>query len=477
MNLQKKIFTCFFFIFGCGMIFASPSPNQTQDLSPIHPNSQLPFTIKIKRADFSLPIGFHSGASAIYEGKWLFIAGRTNGLHGFANDDDNFPTDKQNTNVIVVDPHKKKVYKKSLSDPSSGLTQEQIDLLSVTSPQSYQWKNTLYVSGGYGVDTATGQFSTKDCLSAINIPGLIHWVIEPSRRETAAEHIRQIFDPLFQVTGGAMFRVNDDLSLLIFGQNFSGFYEDSSNGQYTQQVRRFRLIDNGVELAVVPKHPIPRVPNPNYRRRDLNVVPIIQKVKEYYIPMFTALSGVFTLDTGVWTVPVLIYPDGSSSMADPNDPETFKQGMNNYVSATIGLYSKKMGDMFEILLGGISFGFFENGVFTTDSEIPFINQVTTVKINKKGEFKQYLMDNQYPRIISKGPNPGNPLLFGSGAEFMLAEDIPIFKNGVIKYDSIPKKRTLLGYIVGGIQSTLPNTNVITDSTASAYIFEVFLDRE
>src|ERR1700722_2401775 len=196
------------FLFG-SLIFALAfskmvMANQTSTLSPILPPDSLPFTITIEQATFSLPNGIHSGASAIYKGKWLFLAGRTNGLHGFANDTHNFPPQKQNTVVYVVDLQKQTTFSRALDDPTSGLSQEQIDQLSVTSPQSFQNGKTLYVSGGYGVDTATGLFNTKTTLTAIDIPGLIKWVINPSKGISAVRHIRQTSHPLLQVTGGYM---------------------------------------------------------------------------------------------------------------------------------------------------------------------------------------------------------------------------------------------------------------------------------
>jgi hypothetical protein len=104
------------------------------------------------------------------------------------------------------------------------------------------------MTGGYGVDTATGQFSTKDALTAIFVPGLMHWVEEIVANEAAAQYIRHIFDPIFQVTGGYMTRASRNMTLLIFGQNFEGFYVPSASGVYTRQVRRFRIIDDGVTL-------------------------------------------------------------------------------------------------------------------------------------------------------------------------------------------------------------------------------------
>ena len=48
------------------------------------------------------------------------------------------------------------------------------------------------------------------------------------------------------------------------------------------------------------------------------------------------------------------------------------------------------------------------------------------------------------------------------------------KMACLKYDTLGTNAVVVGYIVGGIQSTLPNTNVESDSAASPYIFTVTL---
>lgn len=444
--------------------------NQTDTYSPILSPDSLPFTVSIELSSFSLPTGIHSGAYAVYQGKWLFIAGRTNGMHGFYTGGiGNFPPSEQNTMAYVVDIQAQKVFSRSLKDPSSGLSQQQVDQLSVTSPQSFFTDTTLYISGGYGIDTATGLFDTKSVLTAVDLAGFINWVVDAPPGDLAVKHIRQTSHPLLQVTGGYMTAVNPHLtSLLIFGQNFTGLYDDNSNGDYTQQVRCFQIVDNNGQLYVQPRRS--QDPDPNYRRRDLNVVPIIQNNKQAYV----ALSGVFYPDFGIWTVPVLINPNGTSSMSDPANPTTFKQGMNNYVSSNVGLYSKSTKEMFIVLLGGLTYEYYEGGVLLTDSDFPFTNEVTTVKIDKKGNFSQYLMDAQFPVILSTVVNPGNQLRFGTAADFIPASNVPVYNNGVIQLDKI-KGRTLIGYVVGGIMSTLPNTYTELDSTASPYIFNVYLN--
>lgn len=443
------------------------SANQTATLSPVLPETSLPFTLLIEQAPINLPFGLQGFAAAAYRGKWIFISGRTNGLHGFADVGNNFPPLFQNTNVIVVDPATGHSWSRSLLDPSAGLTQDEVDTLSVTSAEFFQKGKMLYLVGGYGINTSSGQMETKSTLTAINLKKLLKWVL--GKKHSVKKAIRQVSDPFLQVTGGYLYQANDhEPFLLILGQNFAGLYRDSSNGEYTKQIRPFWLIDEGRKLTILPK--ISSKTFPDYRRRDLVVTPIIRDNQ----PAYTAFSGVFTLSTGVWTVPITIFPDGSSFEPDPLSPKTFKQAMNHYDCPAFGLYSTKTKDMYVVLPGGISYGYFSGGTFQTDDEIPFINQVTTIKIDKNDCYQQYLMNSEYPLIPSTGTNPGNALLFGAGAHFFVNENLSLFRNGVIQYDALPSSPVQLGYIVGGIMSTLPNTFGIEDSTSSPYIFSVKL---
>jgi hypothetical protein len=466
--LVSSLFICF--VLGIGSAIAATTNNQTDTLSAISPGTDLPFRVVIERANFQLPVGLHSGVVGVYKGLWVFIAGRVNGLHGFGSDP--FPPDQQNTSIYVVDPSNGSFQSRSLSDPSSGLSQQQIDTLSVTSPEGYQVNNTFYMVGGYGVDTATGTFNTKPVLTSIYLPGIVKWVRGNSLHNGVLKNMRQLYNPLFQITGGRMFRIGA-VTNLVFGQNFSGVYSTDSNGEYSEQVRRFRIIDNGNRLDVKIENSNPHNPDPNYRRRDLNVTPVLTTIRGRPTYSLVAFSGVFTPDSGVWTVPVVIDENGNPTMADPNLPGTFKQGMNQYVSAAAGLYSRTRKNMYNLFFGGISYGYYSNGEFETDAEIPFINQVTTIKMDNNGHFTQYLMDAEYPTILSTQSNPGNTLLFGAGANFMVNQNLPHFKNKIIQLDRI-RKPTVIGYIAGGIQSTLANTNTRADSAASPYVFVVTL---
>ena len=465
--------------------------NQTSYVTYPLPQDSLPFRVNIQFANFSLPFGLQAYVPAQYKGEWLLISGRVYGMHGFdQNLAETFPVSGQNSSVIVVNPKTGQSFRRSLYDPTSQLTQAQIDQISVTDALAYQTEDekTLYFVGGYGTNTATGQKQTMSVLTAIDVPSLIKWVKREPNCKSAAKCLRQVSDPLLQVTGGVMLQTNPhEPYLLGLGQNFVGTYVDTtSNGIYTHQIRPFQIIDTGKSLFVQPySQPAPIA---SYRRRDLNIIPIIKKQGKAYRQAFVALGGVFTpgINFGAWTIPIEINGDGSSSTIDPNaNPGTFAQGMNNYNSATAGLYSKKTNDMYTLLFGGISFlysvngGFYSpGGSFALDPELPYVNDVTTLRIDSSGNYQQYFMSGTFPQVTpSFGTAPGPDLLFGSLSSFFPADGLPLFANGVIDLDQI-QLPLLLGYIVGGIESSMAETDSEignVDTHASSYIFTVTLE--
>lgn len=507
----KKSFLAFFFVILSLNCYGQcpPCSNQTAYLSIPLPEDSLPYQISVKQADFSLPVGLQSFAFAVYEGEWIFVAGRTNGLHDVDNTTEqpnSFPVKNQNTVVYVVNPKTKKHYHRSLHDLSSNLTQAQIDLLSVTNSLFIQRddENTLYLVGGYGIDSYTKKMNTKQALIAIDIPKLINWVKKKPCPQLASDCFRFTFHPILQLTGGRMLKGDKpDSYLLAFGQNFDGFYTASSNGDYSMQVRRIKIIDDGCELSVKSyKQPDPL---PTYRRRDLNVIPVVGKKGKSCKMSYVALSGVFTPgdadDPGAWTIPIEIQANGSSKMLDPDDPKTLAQAMNNYDCATMGLFSKKKNRMYTLLFGGISASIFSDGdcenscealipkegnVFTVCCNLPFTNDITTIEIDNHGVYRQYLMNSKFPTIPVSNPAslfcsadpfpPDAPRIyyFGANAVFIPNPELSAYTNGVIDFDKLCLQQTFLGYVVGGIASTILDTNCVTDTIASPYIFEVYI---
>jgi hypothetical protein len=213
-------------------------------------------------------------------------------------------------------------------------------------------------------------------------------------------------------------------------------------------------------------------PEEPYRRRDLNVVPIIRRNGGGNLELgLEALSGVFTPTDGAWTVPVQIDSTGQPSMADPDAPDTFKQAMNNYHSARLGLFSEQNDRMHEVLFGGITLTYYDEASqsFIQDNNLPFTSQITQINIDSTGRHTQDFI-GAFPELRDL---QGNLLRFGAGAEFYPAYGIETYENGVIKLDQLTEP-TVLGYIYGGIFANAPHVAGVSGavSGASNEIFEV-----
>ena len=456
-------------------LFTAPlrAANQTPDVSPVELNGPSPFKVSVTQYDFGaadLPT-LHSFAAGEYDGKWVLVAGRTNGLHGFGSINTNFSPEFQNREVWVIDPVTRQSWSRSLDDASAGLTNAEVNSLTPANTEFYQRGNRLYMVGGYGVQTAAGVTpalnSTFNTLSALDLPGLVAWT--QGGAGTAKASIRQITDPSLTVTGGDIFEINGRTHL-VFGQNFQGNYSPGSNGLYTNQVRSFDIVDDGVNLSLA--NATQSAQANEYRRRDLNIVPVIRSGGGGQLNQgLVALSGVFTPSNGAWTVPVEIDANGNPTMADPTNPATFKQGMSGYHSAKVGLFSESAGTMHEILFGGISFQYYDNATqqFLTDANLPFINDITDLTIDASDNYVENRI-GEFP-VINDGN--GKRLRFGANAEFFPVPGLDVYSNGVLKLDSLTGPTTI-GYIFGGLASNAPNTRGVAGaaSIASNTIFAV-----
>jgi len=285
----------------------------------------------------------------------------------------------------------------------------------------------------------------------------------------AADSIEQFHDPLLKVTGGAMYEI-DGRTHLVFGQDYEGAYRPGLNGIYTNQVRSFDIVNDGnLRIEDVTSS----TPDDAYRRRDLNIFPVVRANGGGLDEGLVVFSGVFTPTNGAWTVPVEIDAAGNPSMADPDDPDTFKQGFNGYHSAKLGLFSAAAGEMHEILFGGISVQYVDEstGMIETDNALPFVNDVTAVAIDSDGNYSQHHL-GWFPVMTDLEENR---VRFGANAEFLLADGIATYGNGVIDFDRLGWETTL-GHIFGGLSANAPHTRVSpsTLSAASNEVWEVVL---
>jgi hypothetical protein len=463
---------CLAWIASLGLVAAVQASNQTSTFSPVINDGSLPYRITLREVDFgqtALPT-LHSFAAGTYDGKWVLLAGRTNGLHGFDSIPfDNFPPQYQNQEVWVIDPVTKTSWNRSLTGASGGLTDAQLKSLTPANTQFYQRGDTLVMTGGYGHigDDQLGRplNSTFNTLSAIDLPGLVDWVQNGTGQ--ASQHIRQLEDDRMRVTGGVMYEMNGR-AYLVFGQDYSANYNPFLNGEYTHQIRSFDLVDDGGSLSIENYTTVgDPIADPSYRRRDLNVYPVITPDGVGGVMQgITALSGVFTPSFGIWSHPVEIDESGNAT-----EITTFSQAMNNYHSSKLGMFSEATGEMHEVLMGGITLKYYNEttDTFVQDNGIPFSSQMTAVVVDANGEYQQHYLGS-FPEIFDE---QGMLLRFGANAEFFRADGFETYANGVIKMDGIVGE-TVLGYVYGGIVANAPHVQNIADaiSGASNRIFEV-----
>ncbi len=466
--------------------------------------------------------GLQSFASAVYGNEWVMLAGRTNGMHDFTDSGAaNFPPNRQNVDVWVVNPATRHTWHRSLADGTS-LSLDQISRLSATNTQSFQRGDGFFVAGGYGsllssasydaltgstTIVSSGSFVTHNALTAIHLPELVGWVKSgtgAAPTNLPATAVTQISgaDDYFAVTGGEMFKTANDQVHLVFGQNFQGGYTASSSGVYTSQVRNFTLDytpGGGSVVPVLSYSPVSASPEPGdataFRRRDLNVVPSIRRdptdpaaVQDGMIAYAGAFTGtaiatgtgtVSSPGNGVWTLPVEISATGTPTMiGTTSTASSFVQGMNQYSSANLSVYSGSTGDFTTFMFGGITANTYDpqSGALTYQAEYPFTNQITAVTRDVAGGYSQHYV-GEYPFTpIVSGARTFS--LYGAEAKFFASPGLPAnvtYENGVFKLDELLALGSgTIGFIFGGIVSSVPNTSSRLDSTASPEIFSVVI---
>lgn len=421
-----------------------------------HLGAQAPFQITIEAENFSNFPGLQSFAIAEYDGKWIILAGRKDGLHRrqpFAA----FAPAGANSTLYVADITDKTLVSVDLSSLPVSL-QEQ---LSATNLLFVQRDEVLYLAGGYGFSTTQNSFVTYPYLTAVDLPTLLAAVAAQQPITAAFTFIE---DERFRVTGGYMHQLNDEF-FLVGGQNFRGRYNPMGPNHgpgffqaYTNAIKRFAINHTDEGNLVVTNYQ-ETIDSLNLHRRDYNLV---HQIFPDGSRGFTAFSGVFRYDADLpWLNTVDIKPEGYTVN------NAFQQYLNQYHTASTGLYDATTNKMYSLFLGGISQYFIdEEGALTEDVNVPFVRTISLVERNAAGQMTEYKVGDM-------------PALLGSSAEFVLAANVPADEYGLIQLDQLPAGRQLLGYVVGGIESTQPNIlfqdNNGSMSMASGRVWRVYLE--
>ena len=418
-------------------------------------------SIQAQEASFSLELrplainefgGIQSFSYGQADGKILIIGGRLDGLHRrqpWAS----FDIDGHNTELIVIDPESGEKWTRSLDGLSSSI-QEQ---LSSTNMEFYQEGDFLYCLGGYGYSASQSNHTTYPYLTAVDVPGVVEAI---TKDQEIAGYFRQIEELAFQVTGGKLKKI-EDVYHLLGGQKFIGRYNpmgpDHGPGfiqDYTNSIRRFTLEDDGLNISIQLLESYED--RANLHRRDYNAEPQIMPDGSEGITMF---SGVFREDVD-W--PFLTSVDVREEGYTHND--SFKQKFNHY-HCPVPMYSVEANMMFNVFFGGIARYYEEDGMIVRDDDVPFVKTIALVMRDKDGNMKEEKLPIEMPGYL------------GAGAEFIAHPNLLTYSNGVIDYDLLGNDTVLLGYILGGINSSDRNIFFINngeESTASNALYEVML---
>jgi hypothetical protein len=413
--------------------------------------AQQPFSVDIEEITIPNFPALHSGAHAELDGKWIFIGGRTNGLHGFQTAN-SFPFYGINNTIYVVDLGTQNIYSYSCDSLSEDIR----EAITCSNMQYYQDGNTLYMQGGYGWKNSVSEYRTFPTLTAIDLPGLMNAVMNNT---SITSYFRQVTDEQLAITGAHLQKLGNTF-YLVFGHRFDGTYSENTTGgffvqTYSNSVRTFTINDNGTNLSVSDF--AEQTDTNNFHRRDYNLVPQIFPDGQ---EGFTAFSGVF--QKGI-NMPFFTSIDFNNNGA--THIPGFNQNLSQYENATLPLYDSAWNTMHNLFFGGMSMYRLDtlNNELITDSLVPFIKSISKVTRFADSSLTEYLLPDSMPGFL------------GSNAYFIPLSAIEKYANGVMKLNKI-FGRTLVGHIVGGIESPEPNISETdpTVSFASNRIFEVYI---
>ncbi|MDB3907724.1 T9SS type A sorting domain-containing protein [Crocinitomicaceae bacterium] len=387
--------------------------------------------------------------------KWVIIGGRVDGLHrrqpwaAFQEQDNN-------KNIMVIDPVTEQVWTADLSVLPSAMFEQ----LQSTNQQFYQVDTMMYVTGGYGYNATALDHITYPNLTAISIDQVADAVINGGN---ILPFFRQITNNNLKVTGGQLGYLNGTF-YLVGGHLFDGRYNPMgpTHGpgfiqEYTNEIRKFEIIDDGVNLSVTNFDIT--TDTANLHRRDYNMA---AQIFPNGTEGFTAFSGVFNPND----LPYLNSVDIDEATYTVNN--NFNQYLSQYHSAKIPVWDANASTMHTLFFGGISqFTMDAQGNLVEDTDVPFVKTISKVTRFSNGNMQEAKLN--YIEM---------PTLVGSGAEF-IPSDQYFLPREILDLNTVPQTKTLIGYIYGGIESSQENIFFINDGTqssASNVIFKVYLNK-
>ncbi len=410
------------------------------------------YEVKLVPLEIDGLTGIHSFAYAGHEGKLLLVGGRTDGLHArqpFAS----FPQDRNNRNIIVVDPSARKAWSASLDSLETVVYEH----LQSTNLNFEQWGDTLYIIGGYAYSETFSDHITFPRLTTFRVSKIIEQVKDGLLTDEFFGHLD---DERFAVAGGQLGRIGNRL-FLVGGNRFDGRYNprgfDTYTQTYTTMIQKFTL-DNSGSSPVLIDYEFINDPD-HLRRRDYNLVPYLFTDGR---PGYLISSGVFRTDANLpFLYPVEIDETGYRPVPDLN------QLLSHYHSPKFAFFDSDKQMLHMVFLGGLAQYYYDEDVLVQDNRVPFVNTISRVSRDADGRFSEHLLTTTMPGFK------------GTSAEFIPNPDLMTNETGVILLDGSNDDQILVGYMAGGIVSPILNPfeeNRTHETYADPTLYEIWLLR-
>ncbi len=393
---------------------------------------------------------------AQWQGRWVFIGGRTTGYHNAGGGPAEFLRRDANRDIWVVDTTVKpaRTYHMPLAQLPESLAPVK-DQWSATGQLYYQDGPNLYICGGYGEDSK-GKWVTYALISEVDVPRLIDSVMHGR----APAGISFGSSDLVQSTGGELLKLPDGLFYLVMGHSFQGSYtafegqgEHDSGGAsqaYLNEIRKLKITKDPIgnlEVRLIQAYR----DETEFHRRDLNVTQVLSPSGLG----LAAYGGVFTPETQLnYSKPVYLL-DGNGPQVD----RKFDQKMNAYACPRLLLYDKSTQTMYTSFFGGISryqwdpavADFRENPKVGSKTEPVYLDgmqwsdQISTIR-------KVMAPGGETTEIVQSATLPG---FLGTDAVFIPAPEVrrAYPDTAILDLDALRGSKTFVGYIYGGIQAS------------------------
>ena len=264
------------------------------------------------------------------------------------------------------------------------------------------------------------------------------------------------------VTGGMLEKI-DSTYYLVFGHRFDGRYARNTTAgsfvqTYTHEIRKFEILDDGTNLAII-NYRVQSDTN-NFHRRDLNLVPQFYPNGDYG---FTAFGGVFQKNADLpFLTPIDITSDSTIHRSG------FNQNLSQYTSAVMPVFDSLNNSMHTVFFGGMSLYTLDSvsGNLIQDTLVPFVNTISKISREANGTLTEYKLPVDMPALI------------GSNAIFIPKGSTPLMHSRIINLNAL-SGLTHVGYIMGGIESDLPNVADLDPESMSrphASVYDVYIDK-